>query len=206
VTAIALHVAVGARSGARTLIPVTFAVLAGYVAALQLVEPARLDADDPRRTRWSPYPASVLARRHAVVPSVLLMTLGVIAALAGSPWLGARHTILAVAAALTLPPLLVAAALVSGYRGRVPLHLMFGGGDMGFGSTGPLLLLAWYLYGPLVALVAGQAVLGSLTTSWRHGSAPVQPSLNAVVLASIATALILAWTGKRAVKRQSSSS
>jgi hypothetical protein len=173
VLALALHVAVHQRSGARTLIPVTFAVLAGYVAALQLVEPARLDADDPRRTRWSPYPAAALARRHAVVPTALLMTV-----------------------------LLVAAALVSGYRGRVPLQLMFGGGDMGFGSTGPILLVAWYLYGPLVALLAGQATLGPLTTAWRHGSAPIAPAVNALLVSAISTTLVLLWTGKRAAKRQ----
>jgi hypothetical protein len=205
IVAVALNVAVRQHSGPRTLIPVTFAVLAGYVAALQLVEPARLDADDPRRTRWSPYPAAALARRHAVVPIVLLMAIGVVAAVAGSPWLGERHTILAVAAAVVLSPLLVAAALVSAYRGRVPLHLMFGGGDMGFGSTGPLLLLVWYLYGPLLALLTGQAALAPLTTAWRHGTAPLAPALNAVVLAAIATALILLWTGKRASNRQKSS-
>jgi Family of unknown function (DUF6297) len=205
ILAVALHVAVGQHSGGRTLIPVTFAVLAGYVAALQLVEPARLDADDPRRTRWSPYPAAALARRHAVVPTVLLMAVGVVAAVAGSPWLGERHTILAVAAAVALSPLLVAAALVSAYRGRVPLHLMFGGGDMGFGSPGPLLLLVWYLYGPIIALLGGQAALAPLTTAWRHGTSPLAPALNAVLLAAVTTALILLWTGKRASNRQNTS-
>jgi hypothetical protein len=204
IVALGLHVAVAQHSGGRTLIPVTFAVLAGYVAALQLVEPARLDADDPRRTRWSPYPAAGLARRHAVVPTALLMVIGVVAAVAGSPWLGARHTVLAVAAAVVLAPLLVAAALVSAYRGRVPLHLMFGGGDMGFGSTGPILLLVWYLYGPILALLTGQAALAPLTTAWRHGTAPLAPILNAILLAAIASAAILLWTGKRASNRQKS--
>jgi hypothetical protein len=184
---------------------VTFAVMAGYIAALQLVEPARLDADDPRRTRWSPYPAAALARRHAVVPSILVMAVGLVAAAAGAPWLGARHALLAGAAALALPPLLVASALVSSYRGRVPLHLMFGGADMGFGGTGPILVLAWYLYGPLVALLGGQAALASLTTAWRHGTSPIAPAINAVLLSAISTTLILLWTGKRASNRQKAS-
>jgi hypothetical protein len=202
IVVLALHVATAAHSGARTLIPVTFAVLAGYVAALQLVEPARLDADDPRRTRWSPYPAAGLARRHAVVPSALLMAVGVVAAAVGSPWLGARHAVIAAAAAVVLSPLLVAAALVSAYRGRVPLHLMFSGGDLGFGPTGPILLMVWYLYGPLVALLTGQAALAPLTTAWRHGTAPLAPIVDAVLLAAIATAAVLLWTGKRAGNRQ----
>jgi hypothetical protein len=205
VAAVALRVAVEQHSGARTLIPVTFAVLAGYIAALQLVEPARLDADDPRRTRWSPYPAAALARRHAVVPSVLLAVIGVVAAAVGSPWLGARHAVLAGAAALALPPLLVAAALVSSYRGRVPLHLMFGGADMGFGGTGPILVMAWYLYGPIVALLGGQVAVASLTTAWRHGTSPIAPVVNALLLAAISTTLILLWTGKRASDRQKAS-
>jgi hypothetical protein len=205
VAALALRVAVQQPSGARTLIPVTFAVMAGYIAALQLVEPARLDADDPRRTRWSPYPAAALARRHAVVPSILVMAVGLVAAAAGAPWLGARHALLAGAAALALPPLLVASALVSSYRGRVPLHLMFGGADMGFGGTGPILVLAWYLYGPLVALLGGQAALASLTTAWRHGTSPIAPAINAVLLSAISTTLILLWTGKRASNRQKAS-
>jgi hypothetical protein len=206
VAAVALRVAVQQHSGGRTLVPVTFAVLTGYVAALQLVEPARLDADDPRRTRWSPYPAAALARRHAVVPSTLLMVVGVIAAAVGSPWLGARHAVLAGTAAITLPPLLVAAALVSSYRGRAPMHLMFSGADMGFGGTGPVLVLAWYLYGPIVALLAGQAAVAPLTTAWRHRTPPLAPVLSAVLLSAIATTVIVLLTGKRASNRQQASS
>jgi hypothetical protein len=202
VEAVALRVSVQQHSGGRTVIPVTFAVIAGYIAALQLVEPARLDADDPRRTRWSPYRAAALARRHAVVPTVLLMGVGVVAAAVGSPWLGARHALLAGAAAIALPPLLVAASLVSSYRGRAPLHLMFSGADMGFGGTGPVLVLPWYLYGPVVALIGGQAALASLTTAWRHGTAPLPPAINAVLLSAIATTIILLLTGKRASNRQ----
>jgi hypothetical protein len=206
VVAVSLHVAVGQHSGARTLIPVAFAALAGYIAGLQLLEPARLDADDPRRTRWSPYPAAALARRHAVVPTLLLVLTGLVATAIGSPWLGARHAVLAAAAAITLPPLLVAAGLVSSYRGRVPLQLMFGGADLGFGGTGPVLVLAWYLYGPIVALLAGQAAMAPLTTAWRHGTSPIAPAVNAVLVSAIATILIQLWTGKRAHDRQKASS
>jgi hypothetical protein len=130
------------------------------------------------------------------------MGVGVVAAAVGSPWLGARHALLAGAAAIALPPLLVAASLVSSYRGRAPLHLMFSGADMGFGGTGPVLVLAWYLYGPVVALIGGQAALASLTTAWRHGTAPLPPAINAVLLSAIATTIILLLTGKRASNRQ----
>ena len=84
VLALGLHAAVDQRQGRHTIIPIGFALIGGYIAALQLVEPARLDADDARRTRWSPYPAAALAQRHAVVPTVLLAVVGLVASLAGS--------------------------------------------------------------------------------------------------------------------------
>jgi hypothetical protein len=83
---------------------------------------------------------------------------------------------------------------------------MFGGADLGFGGTGPVLVLAWYLYGPIVALLAGQAAMAPLTTAWRHGTSPIAPAVNAVLVSAIATILIQLWTGKRAHDRQKASS
>jgi hypothetical protein len=62
-------------------------------------------------------------------------------------------------------------------------------------------VLAWYLYGPIVALLGGQAALASLTTAWRHGTSPIVPAVNAVLLSAIATTVILLLTGKRASNR-----
>ncbi|HEX3906930.1 MAG TPA: hypothetical protein VHW92_03270 [Mycobacteriales bacterium] len=202
VLALALHVAVDQRQGRHTIIPIGFALIGGYIAALQLVEPARLDADDPRRTRWSPYPAAALAQRHAVVPTVLLAVVGLVAALVGSPWLGLHHAVLAAAAACVLSPVLVATALVSGYRGRVPLQLMFSGPDIGFGPTGPVLVAAWYLYGPITVLVAGEMTLLPLVGAWRHGSPPTVPVLQAIAIGAGWTAVILWWVGARARRRR----
>jgi hypothetical protein len=202
VLALALHVAVDQREGRHTIIPIGFALVAGYIAALQLVEPARLDADDPRRTRWSPYPAAALAQRHAVVPTVLLGVVGLVASLVGAPRLGLGHAVLAAGAACVLPPVLVATALVSGYRGRVPLQLMFSGPDIGFGPTGPVLVLAWYLYGPIAVLVAGEMTLLPLIGAWRHGSAVTVPVLQAMAIGAGWTSVILWWVGARARRRR----
>jgi hypothetical protein len=202
VLAVGLHVAVGQREGRHTIIPIGFALIAGYVAALQLAEPARLDADDPRRTRWSPYPAGSLAQRHALVPTVLLTAVGVTAAAVVSPWLGLRHAVLAVATACVLAPVLVATALVSGYRGRVPLQLMFSGPDIGFGPTGPLLVAGWYLFGPITALVAGEMTLLPLVGAWRHGLALTVPVLQAIAIGAGWTAVIMWWVGARARRRR----
>jgi hypothetical protein len=97
---------------------------------------------------------------------------------------------------------LVATALVSGYRGRVPLQLMFSGPDIGFGPTGPVLVAAWYLYGPITVLVAGEMTLLPLVGAWRHGSPPTVPVLQAIAIGAGWTAVILWWVGARARRRR----
>ncbi|WP_437107082.1 DUF6297 family protein [Streptomyces sp. enrichment culture] len=120
----------------------------GYLAAAQLVEPARLETDDVRRSAHLPWPARVLALRHGLVPAaglLLLFALGAAAAAGAGLW---SDRLLVLPA---LVPALVGAALVSAYRGVVPVHLMIGSMTP-LGDTGPLAALLWQARGPLVAL------------------------------------------------------
>lgn len=144
--------------------PVTLMALpAAYLAAAQLVEPARIETDDVRRAAQVPWSAGQLARLHGLVPAASLMVLFVLGG-ALARWGGWWSDGL-----LLLPvtvPALVGAALVSAYRGAVPAHLMIGSLTP-LGDTGPLAALLWQVRGPLVALVCLAAVDGP-----ARGAAP----------------------------------
>jgi hypothetical protein len=196
----ALRIATGHASQRHALVPLAIAMVAGYAAASQLIEPARLDADDTRRTRWSPYSAAQHARRHAAVPLLVLELVSVVVALVASPWLGERRTVITLVAAVLIVPVLVAAAMVGSYRGRVPLELLLGGADIGFGPTGPLFLMLWYLYGPLAAIVGGQLILARLVQAWHERGGIVSPILGALAASVAVSAVLYAWVGHRARK------
>ncbi|WP_050799952.1 DUF6297 family protein [Streptomyces himastatinicus] len=137
------------------------ALLSGYLAAAQLTEPARRESDDVRRSANLPYPPRSLALWHGLVPGVLLVAGtaagGVAAALGG--WGRPGLAVLIVCA-----PALVAAALVSSYRGAVPPHILLGG-ETPMGNTGAVQAAFWYLRGPLAALVLTAPVLVAVTRS-----------------------------------------
>ncbi|WP_409470429.1 hypothetical protein [Streptomyces sp. HC307] len=139
--------------------PVTLMALpAGYLAAAQLAEPARLEADDVRRSAQLPWTAAGSALRHGLVPAAGLLALFVLGpAVAGAAGLWSDRLLVLPA----LVPALVGAALVSAYRGTVPVHLMTGSMTP-LGDTGPFGALLWQVRGPLVALGALAVVDGPL--------------------------------------------
>jgi hypothetical protein len=143
-----------------------------------------VEADDPRRAGWSPYPYGELMLRHAVVPglaSVLLAALGAaVAVLAGA---GAAVWLAPVAA---LP--LTAAAMVNACRGPSRQELMYS--PSGMGSMGPFIFLAWYAAGP-VTLVPALALVFGLG---RGPSAPL-----AVGWCLVFAAVLLYWAYQRAL-------
>ncbi len=190
-------------TGERLLLGVP-GLVALYLAAAQLAEPARLDADDVRRLRIRPTAATRQALTHAVLPvvvlgAVLLLALGVTSLVTGLPpgtgataWRvadGSGHAVIGVAVlgglweALAALPVMVGAALVSAYRGEVPTGLL-GGGSSPMGDAGPAALLAWYARAPLVALLLllptllGWSVAGTVT--------------------AVAAVALLTWAGMRA--------
>lgn len=174
--------------------PVTLMALpTAYLAAAQLVEPARIETDDVRRAAQVPWSAGQLARRHGLVPAASLLVLfalgGAVAWAAG--WWADGLLVLPV-----LVPALVGAALVSAYRGVVPAHLMIGSLTP-MGDTGPLGALLWQVRGPLVALGCLAAVDGP-----ARGSTPDAAGL----LWPLAVGAGMTWwagvTARRTVRQQ----
>ncbi|RJK92773.1 DUF6297 family protein [Vallicoccus soli] len=154
-TALGLVEVSSAATGAARAVLLLGALLAGYGAAAQLVEGARLEADDTTRSRVLPLRFRTLVLRHGEVPALALtaggaLAAGVLTALGGAAQ-GAWLLVLGL-------PALVLAALVSACRGPVPPHL-FLGPDTGAGSVGPLRVLAWTWRAPLAALAGLAPVL-----------------------------------------------
>lgn len=171
-------------------------LVAGYLAAAQLFEPARLDADDPRRAGNLPFRFDRLALRHAVLPLVLT---GVLAEAAG----GVAAVLAGSAAPLALPllavPALVAAAMVSAYRGPVPAVAQLGT-DTPMGNTAMVQVVGWYVAGPLVAVVLLLPPARAVVSG--H---PDQGALLRYVLWGWAVAAVLTfWAVRRAAKREKS--
>ncbi|MEV0368788.1 DUF6297 family protein [Streptomyces sp. NPDC050636] len=171
------------------------ALLLGYVAVGALAEPARLEADDLRRSSWSPFRFSTLMLQHAIVPAVVGMVLALLAAVpfavSGGAW------------ALLLMPLcamaLAAAALLSAVRGPVRSELMFLGVPTPFGDPGFFVFLLWYVTAPLISVtvlaVAVNTALGHGVTAGAVGKV----ALTSVLL----TAGLLALAYRRAGKLRS---
>jgi hypothetical protein len=130
------------------------AVLAGYLAAAQLIEPLRAEADQPDASRQLPLAWGDLLLFHCAVPVLALAGAGALATgvawAAGvmkgpAPWV-------ALAACLPLAAVLVLCAAIAGHRGRVSpatLSTAFGLGEFG----GPVYLFGWIALGPLLAEV-----------------------------------------------------
>ncbi|WP_159073541.1 DUF6297 family protein [Streptomyces sp. RTd22] len=160
-TAVALTAVAPTLRGRAQAVAAVGALVAGYLAAAQLTEPARRESDDVRRSANLPYPARSLALWHALVPGLLLLAGtafgGVAAALCG--WGRPGLAVLTACA-----PALVSAALVNSYRGAVPLHILFGA-ETPMGNTGAMQAALWYLRGPLAALVLTVPVLVAVTRS-----------------------------------------
>ncbi|MFI6449511.1 hypothetical protein [Kitasatospora sp. NPDC050543] len=188
-----VHSATGAVTWAATALALVFC----YLAVAQLLEPARIETDDPRRASWSPYPFAGLMLRHAIVP----VTGGVAVAAAtaaGAVLAGAGSRAWLLPAVV---PAMVAAGLVNACRGFIRQHLMFGSstGKPGSGA-GPLVFAAWYAAGPAVAVVV---LTVPFTTALTRGSGSAV--FQAALWSAVTAAVLLWWAHQRAVKITSSS-
>ncbi|MFJ2558338.1 MULTISPECIES: DUF6297 family protein [unclassified Streptomyces] len=141
-------------------------LVAGYLAAAQLAEPARVESDDFRRSSGLPYTFRALALRHALVPGALLIAgTGVSLVLSrAAGWWAPGHLVL-----LAAVPALVGAALVSAYRGAVPPQVLIGG-ETPMGNTAALQTAVWYGRGPLGALALTTPVMVAATRQDQVGA------------------------------------
>ncbi|WP_245194586.1 DUF6297 family protein [Kitasatospora phosalacinea] len=183
--AVPAHGSRGALSWAITAL----ALLFGYLALAQLLEPARIETDDVRRSSWSPYPFAGLMLRHAVVPAALGLVLAVAGAAAVLPLGGGAAAWLA---PLAVPPL-VAAGLVNACRGRARRDLLYRSPQPGSAGTGVPLFVAWYAAGPAVAV---PVLALPLSAALRAGTAAALPQ-TALISAAL-TAVLLQWARARA--------
>ena len=158
-------------------------------AAGQLLEPARLDADDPRRARLFASDSGRVAVEHAALASVVLVLLGwcVAAAAAAAGGLALGQVPLVLTLIALLAPVPVVAGLLSAYKGRPPLFLAVRGDD-----HGPMALLGWYLVGPITSL----CLLGPL------GLLPAASHTLVLVLSALMTAAATCTLGLPAVARR----
>ncbi|ASU82831.1 hypothetical protein CDO52_08590 [Nocardiopsis gilva YIM 90087] len=123
-----------------------------YAAASRLLPNARMEAADPRRTRYLrvPYHIGALPLQHAIVPIVCLAT--VMAVIAPVLLIAGCSTEVVVRTALIIPTA-VAGALAGVYRGDLPDHLSLGV-ETPFGNTAPLQIISWHASGLIGLLVA----------------------------------------------------
>ncbi|MFJ6217286.1 hypothetical protein ACIQGZ_28735 [Streptomyces sp. NPDC092296] len=185
--AVLAHSATGAALWGATALALVF----GYLAVAQLLEPARVETDDVRRASWSPYPFADLMLRHAIVPVTLGVLLGLLgAAVAVLSGAGAQAWLAPAAV-----PALVGAGLVNACRGTGRQDLMHGGTRAPGSGAGPFLFAAWYAAGPAVAVI----VLAMPFTRALTGG-----SLSAVLTAALWSAalavVLLRWARGRAGK------
>ncbi|WP_151769583.1 hypothetical protein [Streptomyces abyssomicinicus] len=159
------------------------AALAVHGAAARLLEPARLDGDDPRRAAWSPRPFEWTVLAHAVAPTAVLTAVSTVVG-AGAALLGEGRPALPFLVAAV--PVLVAAGLVSAYRPPTPAALLYGSAALA--GAGPALALLRHAAGPLTGVTAVTALLGG-----TQGPTAVR-----TVACWAVAAAMLAWARRRA--------
>ncbi|MFF7638410.1 hypothetical protein ACFZB9_35455 [Kitasatospora sp. NPDC008050] len=176
--------------GSKPSVPTTaVALVFGYLAVAQLLEPARIETDDVRRAAWSPYPFASLMLRHAIVPSVAGVLIGLIGA--GAAALSGAGPAVWLAPAVV--PALVAAGLVNTCRGATRRDLMYKSPTSG--GLGLFLFAAWYAAGPAAAVLAltlpfAQALRADTAASCGQAAA----------VGLVAAAVLLGWARTRATE------
>ncbi|MGH3321153.1 MAG: hypothetical protein ACRDN9_13435 [Streptosporangiaceae bacterium] len=191
------HVLAALTATTGGILVVLLTVGTAYLAAAQLVESARLDADDTRRSAMLPYRYASLALAHAVVPVALLIAGGAVA-VGLLPLTGA--SVLPGLLLIAATPALVGAALVSAYRGVLPRRLLAGlafGMDTGspIGDITPVTVAVWYARGPLVVLaLLTPGLYGALQSAAGLGGACAA----AAPWLAVAAALLLTWARRQA--------
>lgn len=135
-------------------------VLAGYFGASQLLEPLRIEVEDPYASLLLDRPFTRVALAHTLLPTMVLAVLGA-GAFVGWTALGvlpASAQAASFSACALASPLLVLSAAAAAVKGDPPLHLLV------YADVGAAMLMAWFLLGPLLALgVPG--VIGSVAVA-----------------------------------------
>ncbi len=163
-----------------------------YVAAGRLLEPARLEADQPDAHYLLPWPWGTVVVLHFVVPTVVLSVLGFV----GLAVVGAAGFVepVALLPLLAVTPfaaaMLVSAAAVSAARRPFPVETLISGAD-----AGSMVLILWLVAGPVLAAIAANIAFGNLREDLAAGISGA--TLNAIIVLAAATAGFGAWLWTR---------
>ncbi len=168
--------------GERRPVGLVVGLLCGYLAVGALAESARVETDDLRRAAWAPFRFRTLMLQHGVVPVVVGAALGLLTAV---PFAVRGELWPLLLVPLCAPPF-TAAALYGACRGPARTQLMFLGGGSPVGSPGPLIFLAWYAAGPLVAVTGLALAFEPVLT------APTPAGVTRAVCVAVALAAALA--------------
>lgn len=183
-----------ARGG---VVAVVGAVLLVSMAAGQLLEPLRIELEEPvvkNLTRLTP---GDLALEHLAMPTVVLAAFGglvatVAAAATILPWSALPAAVLA---SIDAGALFAAVAGLASTRGAPPLQWLISTGDYG-----ALLLVGWLLAGPLLAIALGVPAVLAVMAALHDGADPMQavarPTLP-VVATAIGLALVTRWRARK---------
>jgi len=180
--------ALAAGSPHAALLALGAGLTCGYLAAAGLCEGARLDGDDPRRSGSLPFRFEDLAWWHAIAPALVLAVLAGIPAAVAALLTGRGALIIMVGVTI---PVLTGGALVNSFRGPLGGE-MFGGFDTPAGNTAGLMIVFWYLTGPLLAV-------GPLIFLWNQAMTP--GPAGHVILPAVLAAGLAAWLGSIAARR-----
>ncbi|MGY1438987.1 DUF6297 family protein [Streptomyces reniochalinae] len=183
-----------ASEGAARLVVLAVALALGWFGVGRLAETARLEADDLRRSSWSPFRFRGLMFQHALVPAALGAVLAALAAVPFALYGGERALLLM---PLCAPPF-AAAAVLAAVRGPVRTELMSLGLVTPAGDASAFVFLFWYaapFLTTVTSLTAGLARSGALDPG-----APAEALLRPVMTTLTLTAGLLFATARRVKK------
>lgn len=163
-----------------------------YISASRLLEPMRIEVDQPDAHHLLPWPWGIILALHCVAPTVALTALGwlglVVAGAAGlAPWSALAPF------ALVAPfgaGAIVTAAAISSARERFPVGLVVGGQE-----SGGMLLFLWLLTGPLLAAIVVNVAFGLMRPDLEDGLSGGTVIASAFLMA--ATLGFLTWLRTR---------
>jgi hypothetical protein len=174
------------------------AVLACYLAAAQLVEPLRAEADQPDASRQLPWRWSQLLLLHLPLPTLALSVVGWAALLLALALglLPAAGLGVALAGCPFVAATLVCCAAVPAQRGRLEADRMMTAMTMGE-LGGPTYLFRWFATGPLLAAICLIVPIVIMEGAPHHPGRLAALAVNAFVPLLLALGCLLGWLRSR---------
>lgn len=177
---------------------VAAALLAGYLAAAQLSEPLRAEADQPDASRALPWRWGELLLLHLLLPVLELCLIGWAALLVAFALglLPAAGLGVALVGCPFVAATLSGCAAVPAQRGRLDADQLMTAATLGeFG--GPAYLLRWVATGPLLAIVCLLVPILIMEGAPRHPGRLVALAVNAAAPLCLALGALLGWLRSR---------